>query len=1852
MPANHKPSQAEQARAIGAYGNLPLGFEANQGQTDSRVRFLSRGVGYSLFLTPNEAVLALRTGRTQKLERKFNGSKLARESSRVGGPAVLRMQLVGSNTKAGTMGLDELPGKSNYLIGKDPANWRTNVPNYRKVAEHEVYSGIDLVYYGTQRQLEYDFVVAPGADPRAIRLAFQGADRLRIDSQGNLIASVGGGEVSFERPVAYQEALDGARQPVVARYLIKGGRNVAFKVGKHDPSRALIIDPTLAYSTYLGGSSIDGANAIAVAPDDSAFIAGGTFSSDFPTANPLFPKFTGSEDAFVSKISADGSTLIYSTYLGGENAAIAYGVAVDSSGEAYVVGTTDSPHFPVTPISINTLCGGDGKCGATWNPQGFIVNNGFVAKLNVEGSALIYSSFFGYYESVTCLAVAVDSAQNAYVTGEVGRNIEPTVILTPPATPPPLFPIVNGFETTLGNNGASYGGTATDAFIAKIDATGSEILYSSYLGGSDEDVGYGVAVDGSANAYVTGVTYSVDFPTTASALQSTYAGAGDAFLTKVNTDATGTASLLYSTYLGGSGLDQGNGVAVDASGNAYVAGGTTSIASSLGFTPPSGAYQPNCKLDSGACLGDALVAKFALSGAPSLVHFTYLGGSLADSATGIAVDSSEDAYVTGSTSSTDFPISPAVSQPTYGGGNADAFVTELNPTFSGLVYSTYLGGSNTDSGNGIAVDMGSPPSAYVAGQTCSFDFPLANPVQPAYGGSCDAFISKVSILEGIALNPAGLVFPTQSIGTPSAPQTVTLTNGDNTQTISSITITGADAGDFSETNNCPITPSTLAPGAQCTITVIFTPTATGIRKASVTIVDTAPGSPQSDSLTGSTSTVGLSASSLAFGNQQVGVTSNPQALTVTNDGTTALTISNVNVSDAYAQTNDCTTAPLQPTTNCVVNVTFTPTAPGASVGALTLIDNAPGSPQVVLLTGTGVAAPAVSLSTTSLTFPNQVVGTSSGPLTVLLYNTGGSSLTLSNVAPSANFTETNTCGASVASGGTCSISVTFTPTATGTQYGSVTLTDNAANSPQTILLAGTGVLGPVVTLLPATLTFTSTSVGATSSAQTVTLTNTGSAALNISNVAASGDFAQTNNCGASVAPANNCTISVTFTPTANGNRYGSVTIADNAANSPQTILLSGIGGPVPTVTLLPPALTFGIQTVTTTSSPQPVTLTNTGAAVLNIASIVASSNFAQTNNCGTSLSVGASCTISVTFSPTAAGTITGAVTVTDNAPNSPQTVTLSGTGQLAPVVSLLPATLTFTNTSVGATSAAQNVTLANTGSAALNISGMAVSGDFAQTNNCGVTVAAGNSCTISITFTPTASGNRYGSVTITDNAANSPQNILMAGNSSSAPAVAFLPTSLTFASQIVNTTSAPQNAVLTNTGGATLTITSIIASGDFAETNSCGPTLASGASCTIAVTFTPTAPGPLAGAVTVTDNAPGSPQTLPLNGNGGQAPVVVLAPTSLTFSGQVVGSTSAAQTVTLTNAGSAALSITSISVSGDFAQINTCESSVAPGIACTVTITFTPTALGNRYGAVTITDNAVNSPQTILLAGNGLPTPVVSLSVTSLTFSSQPLGTTSSPQTVTMSNTGTSALTITSIVTTGDFAQLNTCGASLAAGASCAISVTFTPTAARSRTGSLTITDNAVGSPQIVSLGGSGSDFTVSVAPTSASVIAGNSVVFTFTVAPAFGFNAKVTLGCSGAPRGATCSVSPSEVTLNGTNSIPATVTVTTAVRSMLPPRSGPNLTLPPLAMRIRPTWFLGLLLLAALLASQAMPRRRRVLLRLTLITGLVLLWVACGGGGSQVGVPDGTPAGNYTLTLSGTSGNVTHDTTASLTVE
>jgi hypothetical protein len=549
-----------------------------------------------------------------------------------------------------------------------------------------------------------------------------------------------------------------------------------------------------------------------------------------------------------------------------------------------------------------------------------------------------------------------------------------------------------------------------------------------------------------------------------------------------------------------------------------------------------------------------------------------------------------------------------------------------------------------------------------------------------------------------------------------------------------------------------------------------------------------------------------------------------------------------------------------------------------------------------------------------------------------------------------------------------------------------------------------------------------------------------------------------------------------------------------------TMTGTGTGGtPSPTVTLSPTSLAFGNQTVGTTGTAQTVTLTNTGNAMLTITGIAFtgtnSSDFAQTNTCGTSVGAGATCTISVTFKPMAAGSRTASVSITDNAAGSPHSVGLTGTGVTsAPAVSLSPTSLAFGNQTVGTTSTARALTLTNTGSATLTITSIALTGinssDFAQTNTCGTSVSAGATCTISVTFRPMAAGSRTASVSITDNATGSPHSVGLTGTGvSSAPAVSLSPTSLAFGNQTVGTTSTARAVTLTNTGSATLTITSIALtgtnSGDFAQTNTCGTSVGAGAKCTISVTFKPTAAGSRTASVSTTDNATGSPHTISLAGTGvAAAAAVSLSPTSLAFGNQTVGTTSTARAVTLTNTGSVTLTITSIALtgtnSGDFAQTNTCGTSVGAGAKCTITVTFKPTSTGSRTASVSITDSATGSPHKVSLTGSGVAAGrTLTMTPSPLSFGNQAVGTISGPLTLTLTNSGGTALTLLGGAITGtnsgDFtATGGNCSGSLAAGASCQVTMTFKPSAAGARTASLVVTSNATNSPTTVALAGTG----------------------------------------------------------------------------------------------------------------------------------------------------------------------------------
>jgi hypothetical protein len=787
-------------------------------------------------------------------------------------------------------------------------------------------------------------------------------------------------------------------------------------------------------------------------------------------------------------------------------------------------------------------------------------------------------------------------------------------------------------------------------------------------------------------------------------------------------------------------------------------------------------------------------------------------------------------------------------------------------------------------------------------------------------------------------------------------------------------------------------------------------------------------------------------------------------------------------------------------------VTFVPTVSGIASANLAITDGVAGSPQTVALLGTGIAS-SVVLSPTNLTFPSQIVSTTSAPQVVTVTNSGSEVLSLTSIAASAGYAQTNNCGSSLAAGAACSINVTFTPTTTGTDAGSITLLDSAAGGSQTVVLTGTGAAAPAVTLSPLSLTFTSQAIDTVSASQNVTLTNTGAGPLAITGIATTGDYSQTNTCGTSIAAGANCTIGVAFTPTTTGTRHGTVVVTDNATTSPQSVTLTGTGA-TPNLIFAPTNLSFGNQALNTTSAVKTVKLTNGTGAKLTISKIAASAGFAQTNSCGTGGGAGGTCVIAVTFTPTTIGTISGTVTITDNATGSPQTIPLTGVG-IAASVAFTPGSLTFADQVVGTSSAAGVVVLTNSGTAPLTINSITLSGtnpgDYSQTNNCGATVAAGASCSISTTFAPTASGIRSASISVSDSAGGSPQSLPLAGTGI-APVVTLSPASITFASQPVGSSGPVSVLTLSNTGNATLTINSIgvtgTNSGDFTQNNTCGTSLAEGTSCSISVLFTPAAAGTRLASITVIDNAAGSPQTASLTGVG-TAATVSFSTANINFGNTTVGTTSPAGGVTLFNTGNAALSVASVTITGanagDFSQSNNCTPSVPAGANCNISALFTPSAAGARTASILIVDSATGSPQSVGLSGTGTTGgPSASISPLSLTFSSQNILTTSSAQPVTLTNNGSATLSLNSIVASGDYAQTNNCGTSLAPAASCTLQVTFSPSAAGTRAGYITFSDNDPSTLQTVTLTGTGTapTTTVSILPVQASVTPGQSAQF------------------------------------------------------------------------------------------------------------------------------------------------------------
>ena len=707
----------------GAYGSIAPAFIENRGQIDAAVRYYSQGTGYGFFLGPDEITLALLGDGTSE-------------------GVSLKLRFPGSNPASKLVGASRATGEVNYFQGSDPAGWHTRIPRYTDVAYQELWPGIDLQLRHESGRLKYELRVRPGARVSDIRFAYAGSRGLALDRDGALLVATALGTLRDAPPESYQ-VIGNQRVPVESKYALleSGGDSAAygFALGAgYQPGRELVIDPGIEYSTFLGGSSHELGNGIKVDASGNAYIVGMTQSPNFPTTAGAFRR-TGAAsnfgDVFVTKLNATGTALVYSTFIGGNDFEWGRGIAVDTSGNAYVTGQTKSSSFPTTGGAFDRTFNVD-----TCPRCGIDQYDAFALKLNPTGSALVYSTFLGGFDIDDGMAIAVNSAGQAYVAGQTASSNFPTT--------------AGAFDRT--RNGI-------DTFVTKLNATGSALVYSTYLGGTAVQFPSRIAVAGSGEAYVTGSTSSTNFPVTAGAFDTTHNGAFDVYVTRLN--AAGSA-LVYSTFLGGQDFDSAGSIVLDASGNALLSGS----AGSVDFPTTPGAF------DQTPDGSDGYIAKLNAAGS-ALIFSTVIGGSGSDGASGVGFDGAGNIWVTGGTGSVDFPITADAFDRSLNGG-ADAFISELNGTATTLLYSTYLGGTQSETGDDLAIDPAN--DVYVTGHTYSMDFPTtAGAFDTVFNGDTsifwgDAFVTKLATDTGTSTPPS-------TPPTPAAPTLESPFNNDTPQ---------------------------------------------------------------------------------------------------------------------------------------------------------------------------------------------------------------------------------------------------------------------------------------------------------------------------------------------------------------------------------------------------------------------------------------------------------------------------------------------------------------------------------------------------------------------------------------------------------------------------------------------------------------------------------------------------------------------------------------------------------------------------------------------------------------------------------------------------------------------------------------------------------------------------------------------------------------------------------------------------------------------------------------------------------------------------------------------------------------
>jgi len=1006
----HQHSLATPA-ATASTAKLPITFEINQGQVDAKVKFFARGGGYSLFLTGDGSVLSVtRTDGDKPADREVTFHEALTIDA-------LGMKLIGANPGTTLTGVDPVEAKSNYLLGNDRSKWVRGVTHYQRVKYSGVYPGVDLVFYGNDSQLEHDFVVAPGADPAAIRFRLEGAKKVRLDDSGALVATMEDGqEFRVLKPTVYQQPA-GGRHEIGGGFVLQAANEISFRLGKYDRSRELVIDPTFTFATFFGDG---GPKSIVVDPQGNPVIAGFVYLPDFPTTVGAYQTHCAGVinshgqcnfDLFVAKMNATGSALLWSTYLGGSAGENSPRLVLDNASNVYIAAYSESSDYPTTANTYSSTCP-----AAMCNGSYLLV----LSELSADGSSLLASTYVPVRVQIDPLGIGRDADGNILVginapyggfptANDIGgarvlkmnaalSSLVWTTVIPPP---PSYFAASTGTAFAVDPAGNSYiAGTATtptqtassaaacsnqalDVFVAKISPSGAILWNSAFActkNYATEIYPTALGTDANGNVYLTGIVNDDTFPTTPNALYPVVSKCGSnvygyvplvAFASKLSADGT---QLLYSTYVNSCSMYP-LGIAADQYGAAYLGGRNADLTSI-----PLVNSLPKGTVDMGSGNDHTFLAKLNSTGSAFLM-FSVTGSVGPDTFGGVFLDSNQNLYADAG-AGVGFPVTP--------------------------------GAYNTTVGGGVIMKVG---------------------------------LSSLALSSG----PGALTFPVTHVGTVSSSQAVKVYNdGPNTAHVAAGNIKSG-SGEFLETDNC----AQIAPGSSCTVNVSFAPTTAGPKNATLTITPDING-PFTTTLQVSSPAVTVSPTSLNFSQQSVGTTSTPQGITLTSDGNQSLSLQKFQITGDFSYTTTCL-ATQAPSTSCAVNISFAPTAPGARNGTFTITDNTGDSPQTVALAGNG-SGPQLNVPSTPLDFKTQQLFQASGALSVNLSNSGNAAANISSIAASGDFqVSQQNCGSSLAAPGTCAIQVTFTPSSLGQRSGTLTITDSAQGSPHTVQLKGSGV---------------------------------------------------------------------------------------------------------------------------------------------------------------------------------------------------------------------------------------------------------------------------------------------------------------------------------------------------------------------------------------------------------------------------------------------------------------------------------------------------------------------------------------------------------------------------------------------------------------------------------------------------------------------------------------------------------------------------------------------------------------------------------------------------------------------------